>query len=118
MTNRIQYLKQMTQKQEMIVGSRATGIMKLGGGGITTGEVGSSTAFETNVERTSAGAMTRGTVNTIHNRTGRPTSAYPINGFRRSNDKMQYDHSVGQNKGPTIHHSQIKYGAYGGVDNL
>ncbi len=67
--------------------------------------MGSSTAFETNIERTSAGAITRGTVNTIQNGTGRPTSAYPVNGFRRSNDKMQYDHTAGKNKGPAIHHS-------------
>lgn len=47
-------------------------------------EILTSTAFDTtNVERTSAGAITRGTVTTGPGGATRPTSAYPVNGFTR-----------------------------------
>ncbi len=67
-----------------------------------------STAFDTtNVERTSAGGLTRGTVTTAPGGATRPTSAYPVNGFKRKS--MQYDHSINQSKVLPVHHSQIKY---------
>jgi hypothetical protein len=67
-----------------------------------------STAFETQIERTSAGGFTRGSV-TTGNGVTRPTSAYPVNGFRKSQDRMHYDYSMGQSKAAPVHHSQIKY---------
>jgi len=60
---------------------------KIGANGpATLGHEPPSTAFESNIERTSAGAYTKGNTST------RPTSAYPIvSGFRRSQEKSNKD---------------------------
>jgi hypothetical protein len=52
------------------------------GGPVTLGHEQPSTAFESNMDKTSAGVYTKG------NSSNRPTSAYPVaSGFRRSQEK-------------------------------
>jgi hypothetical protein len=97
-TNRIQYLKQMSQN-------------RLGGNGpATIGHEQPSTAFESqNDKTTSAGGQTKG------NSSYRPISAYPMSsGIRRSQEKKgtesEYMSQTVKGGGvKLIHHSQMNY---------